>query len=151
MHSKPSPLGGERKDQKMKLETEILLERFGRYCMWHLPSLEEYVSEAQETKEIKMATTREQIHELLDLVLDINGLESRTRETTGSKPTAFFEFSGHTAEVSVDVHTSGWDAGCKPEFRKSVYIERNDAEALLNKLRKIRDGLGGKEENGDRN
>lgn len=33
---------------------------------------------------------REQIHRLLDLALDINGLEPRKQDITGSLPTAFF-------------------------------------------------------------
>lgn len=35
---------------------------------------------------------REQIHRLLDLALDINGLEPRKQDITGSLPTAFFLF-----------------------------------------------------------
>lgn len=32
---------------------------------------------------------RRDIHRILDMVLDINGLEAREREITGNKPTAF--------------------------------------------------------------
>ena len=35
---------------------------------------------------------REQIHRLLDLALDINGLEHRSQTITGNLPTVFFEF-----------------------------------------------------------
>ena len=38
---------------------------------------------------------RKKIHEILDIVLDINTTQERLREVTGIKPTAFFEFSGH--------------------------------------------------------
>lgn len=37
----------------MKTETNMLLEHFGRYCMWHLPHLESYVTEAQESGDVK--------------------------------------------------------------------------------------------------
>lgn len=33
---------------------------------------------------------REQIHRLLDLALDINGLEPRSQTITGNLPTVFF-------------------------------------------------------------
>lgn len=51
---------------------------------------------------------RNQIHKLLDLVLDINGLEPRKQEVTGNLPTAFFEFHGHIGVVEISVHTKGW-------------------------------------------
>jgi hypothetical protein len=82
MHSKPSPLGGERKDQKMKSETEILLERFGRYCMWHLPSLEEYVSEAQETKDVKPLLDKMKEWSFIDRIRDI---ADKIRELEGKE------------------------------------------------------------------
>jgi hypothetical protein len=85
-----------------------------------------------------MAATREQLHELLDLVLDINGMERRKRKLTGDKPTAFFNFSGHVAEVEVEVYNNGWDAEREYDYRKSVYIDRSNPEKIINKLREIR-------------
>lgn len=51
---------------------------------------------------------RRNIHRILDLVLDINGLEKRDREFTGSKPTAFLSFSGHIAKIEVSIREHGW-------------------------------------------
>ena len=58
---------------------------------------------------------REQIHRLLDLALDINGLEPRKQAITGSLPTAFFYFSGHTGWAEIQVHSDGWDAENYPD------------------------------------
>lgn len=33
------------------------------------------------------------VHQILDVVLDINGVGARQKEYTGNMPTAFFEFS----------------------------------------------------------
>lgn len=54
---------------------------------------------------------RKQIHELLDLVLDVNGLEPREQSITGNLPTVFFEFSGHVGRVSVRIYSTGWAPG----------------------------------------
>lgn len=69
---------------------------------------------------------REAIHRLLDLVLDINGLEERKQEITGNLPTAFFEFCGHTCKVAVDVCSSGWAAGVSPDIRVSAYLDKGE-------------------------
>ena len=54
---------------------------------------------------------RKQIHELLDLVLDINGLEAREQNITGNLPTAFFEFSGHVGRINIRTYSDGWASG----------------------------------------
>lgn len=51
---------------------------------------------------------REKLHRLLNAVLDANGLEARTQEKTGLKPTVFFNFSGHIAECEIRVYNEGW-------------------------------------------
>lgn len=51
---------------------------------------------------------RKEIHALLDTVLDINGLYPRKRAETGSLPTSFIEFSGHTGTLYLSVHGNGW-------------------------------------------
>lgn len=56
-------------------------------------------------------TIREQLHTLLDMALDTNGLESRRRDTTGTMPTVFFEISGHVNRVDVRLHPNGWHSG----------------------------------------
>lgn len=51
---------------------------------------------------------RQMIHELLDLVLDINGLNPRKQKLTGNLPTAFFEFNGHVGDLTVRLYPRGW-------------------------------------------
>lgn len=53
---------------------------------------------------------RKQLHEILDLVLDINEFEERQKINTGDKPTAFMSFEGHTCCLRVDVYKEGWQS-----------------------------------------
>lgn len=54
---------------------------------------------------------RDLMHEILDIVLDTNGFESRKRSETGTLPTLFLSFSGHVSGVSIDLHEDGWEPG----------------------------------------
>ena len=63
---------------------------------------------------------RAKLHRLLDQVLDINGLEARSVEETGDKPTAFFWFSGHTGTTNIMVHYTGWDRNTEADFSKNI-------------------------------
>ena len=54
---------------------------------------------------------REQLHRLLDIVLDGNGFEHRARERTGTLPTLFFDFSGHVNYLSIRLYEDGWETG----------------------------------------
>ena len=56
-------------------------------------------------------TEREKIHELLDIVLDGNGLAARSRRETGMLPTLFFKFNGHVGDIDIDLHSDGWESG----------------------------------------
>lgn len=67
---------------------------------------------------------RKQIHELLDLVLDINGLEKRKQSVTGNLPTAFIHYSGHVAAISVEIHSCGWRIDGVPDKKVSAYIDK---------------------------
>lgn len=69
------------------------------------------------------SVTRKQIHEMLDLVLDINGMEARTREKTGDKPTAHIHFKGHIGSVNIEVFQNGWDNGAKADL--DIYVDLN--------------------------
>lgn len=63
---------------------------------------------------------RKLIHEMLEIVLDINGLSARKQEITGNLPTAFLDFSGNVAWAEVRIYKNGWfpnadiDAMCTP-------------------------------------
>lgn len=60
---------------------------------------------------------RELLHQILDLVLDIN--ESDSEDTT------FMYFGGHVDAINVDVCTNGWNGKYDPDVRSNFYIESN--------------------------
>lgn len=60
---------------------------------------------------------RKQIHELLDLVLEVNGLEERKQSVTGNLSTAFFDFSGHVGWVEVQIFSNGWTPDKSPDTK----------------------------------
>ena len=66
---------------------------------------------------------REKLHRLFEACLAANGLEERTREKTGLKPTVFFSFSGHIAACEIRVYDNGWTPGlceCSKGFNFDV-------------------------------
>ncbi len=74
---------------------------------------------------------RQLIHELLDLVLDINGVYPRKQEITGNLPTAFLNFNGHVGNLEVGLHLQGWYPGYKADIKVTSHtysdIELRDA------------------------
>lgn len=88
---------------------------------------------------------RESIHKILDLVLDVNGLDERARDLTGDKPTAFFEFSGHTAGITVQLYENGWSEKAeKAGVSMTHYIDRkygDSLESVVRKLAEVQNGL----------
>ena len=80
---------------------------------------------------------RQQIFEILDLCLRINGLQKSNQKRTRNHPTAFFMFSGHVALVEVDVHEHGWDSewDLRKEYR--AYLDQpKKLEKLIQQLKK---------------
>lgn len=89
---------------------------------------------------------RKKVHEILEMVLEINGTHSRKRALTGNKPTAFFSFSGHTAGVDVSVYNDGWDSWNLSDHAMRSYIDmhingaeladlKNEIENVMEELR----------------
>lgn len=89
---------------------------------------------------------RKKVHEILEMVLEINGTHSRKRALTGNKPTAFFSFSGHTAGVDVSVYNDGWDSRNLSDHAMRSYIDmhingaeladlKNEIENVMEELR----------------
>lgn len=78
---------------------------------------------------------RRKLHELLDIVLDGNGLGERNRTKTGTLPTLFFRFSGHVARVDIDLCSNGWTPGMT--YDKDWYISTDEPipAGVLNDLR----------------
>ena len=66
---------------------------------------------------------RKALHRILDLVLDINGLQESKKETTGNHPTASLRLAGHTASADVDIHPYGWESGANPEKWNRCYFD----------------------------
>lgn len=80
---------------------------------------------------------RQQICKVLDLCLQINGVQKSTRELTGNHPTVFFNFSGHVASIDIDVHESGWAPGGDPSKKYRAYIDLpGKLEKLIEQLKK---------------
>lgn len=51
---------------------------------------------------------RNQLHEILDIVIQTNGFNQRRRTKTGTLPTVFLNYSGHVNRLSIDLHADGW-------------------------------------------
>lgn len=68
----------------------------------------------------KSKRIRKQIHEVLDLVLDINGLQKNDEK---NHPTAFMTFSGHIGEISTYFYSDGYYLDDYPdiEFKSTVF------------------------------
>lgn len=85
---------------------------------------------------------RQQICEVLDLCLQINGLQESKQELTGSHPTAHFYFSGHVAEIEADVHWDGWRQGSRLDTGLRAYItETGETEQLARRLKQMKKDL----------
>ena len=78
---------------------------------------------------------RKKVHEILEMVLEINGTYCRQRALTGNKPTAFFHFSGHTAGVAVNVYNDGWSSGNPSDHAMESYIDVHIKDAELTDLK----------------
>ena len=80
---------------------------------------------------------RKKIHEALEMVLEINTTQVRSQELAGRKPTAFFWFSGHVADVDVIVYQNGWSftRGMKGRWSVQALLDQaGDMERLLKEL-----------------
>ena len=73
------------------------------------------------------------------LALEFNGRSTKC-ECTGSKPTIFVNFSGHTCELDVNICTQGWtfhNTNAR-EIRDIIYLDLDRTSTLkeLNKTLK---------------
>ena len=96
---------------------------------------------------------REQICEVLDLCLQINGIQKSKRELTGDHPTVFLNFSGHVALVEAQVYRSGWSYENAVD-RDSVeaYITRPDELGeMIGQLKQLKKDLHSGNCDGSRN
>lgn len=88
---------------------------------------------------------RKKVHEILEMVLEINGTHPRQRELTGNKPTAFFEFSGHVSTMYVSIYMDGWEYignSNDPDIRRmDAYVEFDKMEEFKGKVKEIQEEL----------
>lgn len=89
---------------------------------------------------------RKQLHELFDLILDINGLESRQRKRTGDKPSAYFSFYGHVARVDLTIDPHGYeysDEAHSERINLSGYCDSElfNLDELIAVLKKEKDSM----------
>ncbi|MGJ1078974.1 hypothetical protein ACR77U_13110 [Enterococcus faecium] len=85
--------------------------------------------------EEKEKELREQLHEILDIVLDTNGLESRSRAKTGTLPTVFIDFSGHVSKVDVSIHRDGWTPSVGYDKQFTFYFDEKIDQERIEELR----------------
>lgn len=78
---------------------------------------------------------RKKIHDLLDVVLDINGLSGRKQDITGTLPTAFFEFCGHIGQVEFSVYNEGWFPGATANFNRYVDLSPEKIGREISRLK----------------
>lgn len=88
---------------------------------------------------------RKKVHEILEMVLEINGTHPRNFDRTGDKTTASFTFSGVVASVEADIYRDGWDIGKKMDFFVHAYIDTSleglRIEDIKSKLKDITEEL----------
>lgn len=90
------------------------------------------------TKEQEQAN-RDQLHRLLDVVLDVNGFEARSKGRTGEKPTVFVDISGHVAKCMVRVYKTGWAKGETDDLGSQFYFdEPMKIDELINRLGRLK-------------
>lgn len=78
---------------------------------------------------------RKQIHELVDIVIDCNGFERRSRDKTGQMATMFVRYSGHVNGLEVDIYPTGWQTGVACKKLIDVYLDRPFTEKELEAVR----------------
>lgn len=101
----------------------------------------------EKTTTEKQEIIRKQLHELLDIVLDGNGIESRARDNTGTLPTLFFEYSGHINMVRIDLHSDGWQKGNTYDAQFEQYLTNPLKQEEIDAFRaKVRAALTDKKE-----
>ena len=108
-------------------------------CLWAWYSEEEYDELCQQglaywtewEEEGETEMYRNELHQILDLVLDINK----------SDASVFFGFSGHVDAVRIEVYENGWTPTNQPDFVEHVYVdgETDEVEKIISYLKKLKD------------
>lgn len=78
-------------------------------------------------------TKTEKVQKIIALALALNATKTE-QEITGSKPTVFAYFLGHTAGLNVSVYESGWTRDNEPDYDRIIYLDEDGSENLLDKV-----------------
>lgn len=88
---------------------------------------------------------RKKVHEILEMVLEINTTYPRQRKYAGALPTAFFDFSGHISRVFVQVIRDGWNDKGNMDDPGNIYLDAcpdfDEMEELKGTLKKMQEEL----------
>jgi len=57
-----------------------------------------------------------EVHEIIDIAMQVNGLCPRKQAVTGDLPTVFIDTYGHVALIKVLVFECGWEAGTEKDM-----------------------------------
>lgn len=79
---------------------------------------------------------RKLIHKLLDVVLDINGINRRAQLYTRNQPTIFFELLGNVAIINVRLHAQGWASG--QNWDKAMDVHMYSTQELLEAIEQLK-------------
>lgn len=77
---------------------------------------------------------REQLHKILDIVIDTNGFEARTRSDMGTLPAVFLEYSGHVNLLQLTIHANGWQSSENAEKLIDCWLDKPFTEGFLQKV-----------------
>ena len=82
---------------------------------------------------------RNQLHEILDIVIQTNGFNQRQRTKTGTLPTVFFNYSGHVNSLSIDLHADGWAASQGPTKTWDLSFDEPISDNVIATIRREMD------------
>ena len=85
-------------------------------------------------------TISKQITQIIQLCYQIN-YEETSREETGTLPTVFLDFMGHTCQLNIRIYDDGWMSGKDPDFSAHVYLDDSPHDVSV-KLSKLIERLG---------
>lgn len=82
---------------------------------------------------------RNQLHEILDIVIQTNGFNQRRRTKTGTLPTVFFNYSGHVNSLSIDLHADGWATSQGPTKTWDLSFDEPISDNVIATIRREMD------------
>lgn len=88
---------------------------------------------------------RKALHRILDLSLDINGMQKSDNEFTSGHPTTMFNISGHVARAWVRIYSHGWDENTYSDKCLECYFDNcgfgDNPMRMADKLEKSKEEL----------